>query len=145
VLLAYHDRLADRWAIDVAEIEANFGEYLDALHRHVPFSIGDDDCGLHEIPLLSESLALACRMAFEPSAGDDAPSLSSDSVATRYAGIVIGELTGKKLTGTAVKQHHLRIEKWRAAPEQQARIEKWRRDIEQWYKDQNRIEPVQKT
>jgi hypothetical protein len=114
ILRAYHKHLADRWAIDVTEIEADFGEYLDALYRRVPTSTDDDDdCGPGEIPLLAESLALACQMAFAPANRMRAPSLKSDSVATRYAGIVIGELTGKELTGDAVKLHHLRIEKWR--------------------------------
>jgi hypothetical protein len=114
ILRAYHRHLADRWAIDVTEIEANFGEYLAALHRRVPTSTGDDDdCGLDEIPLLAESLALSCRIALAPANGTRAPSLKSDSAATRYAGIVIGKLTGEELTGSAVKQHHLRIEELR--------------------------------
>jgi hypothetical protein len=120
ILSAFHRHLATR-CVDVTGIEAVFGEYLDGLRRLAPI-LADregaaatiDDCGLGETPGLAENLALACRIAFSPANGASAPSLKSDSAATRYAGIVITKLTGEETTGDAVKQHHLRIEKWRA-------------------------------
>jgi len=115
----YHRHLA-ACGVDVAGIDAVFGQFLDGMHQLDPI-LADregaaatiDDCGLGEIPLLAESLALACRMAFAPGHGDSTPSLKSDSAATRYAGIVIEKLTGKKTSGSAVKQHHLRLEECR--------------------------------
>jgi hypothetical protein len=118
-LSKFHRHLADR-GVDVTGIEADFGKYLDGL-RQLPPILADpkgaaatiDDCGNGKIPLLAESLALACRTALAPANGAGAPSLNSDSAATRYAGIVLGKLTGKELTPGAVKQHHLRLERWR--------------------------------
>ena len=124
-LRSYHQHLAG-CGVDVTGIEAEFGNYLDQLPILVNPTTGTraeidhscDDIGISEIGRLSESFALACHMAFTPRDGIGAPSLKSNSTATRYAGIVIGKLTGKSLSGSAVKLHHWRLEEWRAKRQQ---------------------------
>jgi hypothetical protein len=123
-LRRYHELLAEL-GVDVSEVDAMLDSYVDRLRQLDPILADPKGAAREaaeaelkklpsEIALLAESLSFACQMAFIPRYGPDAPSLTSNNAVTKYPGIVIGKLPGKKeLAGGAVKQDILRLNKWR--------------------------------